>query len=167
MGRVPRGAPAGGRPVNKTLRLLSQPHHLIARFVWSLRAEPPTEADDAWAESQLLPGEVGLWRRMSAIDRTHSIKVARRFVGVRPQATRAEIAGALLHDVGKIECDLGVWGRVAASVVGGRTERFRTYLDHERIGSELAAAAGSDPVTVDLIAERGPAFATLHAVDRA
>lgn len=153
--------------MSKVTRLLSQPHHLIARFVWSLRAEPPTAADDAWAESQFVPGEVALWRRMSDLDRAHSIIVARRFVDARPQATRAEVAGALLHDVGKIECDLGVWGRVAASIVGGRTERFRAYLDHERIGSELAAAAGSDPATVDLIAERGEAFAALHHVDHA
>lgn len=133
--------------------------------MWSLRAGPPTPADDAWAESQLLPGEVALWRRMDDIDRAHSVRVARRFAEARDAATRAEIAGALLHDVGKIECGLGVWGRVAASVLGGRTERFRSYLDHERIGAELAAAAGSDPATVELISERGPAFATLQDVD--
>ena len=85
----------------------------------------------------------------------------------RTPATRAEIAGALLHDVGKIECGLGTWGRVAASVVGGRTERFRTYQDHEHVGSRLAAAAGSDPATVELIDERGPAYATLEVCDRA
>ena len=69
--------------------------------------------------------------------------------------------------MGKLECDLGTWGRVAASVVGGRTERFRAYQDHERIGSEMAATAGSEPETVDLIAERGPAYPTLEECDRA
>jgi hypothetical protein len=152
--------------VSKPVHLLRSPHHLVARFVWSLSAKPPTADDDAWAETQLLPGEVALWRRMPAIDRSHSVRVARRFVGARPAATRAEIAGALLHDVGKIECGLGVWGRVAATIVGGRTERFRAYLDHERIGSELAERAGSERATVDLIAERGPAYRTLHDVDR-
>lgn len=168
MGGLSDRPPEGGGPVrvSKVTRLLTQPHHLVARFVWSLRAKPPGAADDEWAETNLLPGEVGLWRRMSDMDRAHSIKVARRFVAARPEATRAEVAGALLHDVGKIESGLGVWGRVAASIVGGRTERFRSYLDHERIGSDLAAAAGSAPATVDLIAERGPAFETLHQVDR-
>lgn len=147
--------------------LLRAPGHLVKRFVWSLRDRPIDPAEDAWAESQLVPGEAALWRRMTNLDRRHSAIVARRFVAARPGATRAEIAGALLHDVGKIECRLGVWGRVAASIVGGRTARFRAYLDHERIGAELAAAAGSEPATVDLIAERGPAFATLHAVDHA
>jgi hypothetical protein len=104
---------------------------------------------------------------MSNQDRRHSAKVARRFVAARPEATRAEIAGALLHDVGKIECGLGTWGRVAASLVGGRTERFRLYHDHEHIGSVLAERAGSDPATVELIDERGPAYETLRDCDRA
>lgn len=151
----------------KQTRLLTQPFHLVARFRWSLSAQPPTADEEAWARSHLLPGEIELWERMSDMDRAHSAIVARRFVTARPSATRAEVAGALLHDVGKIDSQLGPWSRAAASVVGGRTRRFRSYLDHERIGAELAAAAGSDPATVDLIAERGPAFATLHRVDHA
>jgi hypothetical protein len=153
--------------MSKPSSLLLHPHHLVARFFVSLSSSPPAPVDEVWAESHLLPGEVGLWRRMSNVDRKHSTKVARRFQAARPEATRAEIAGALLHDVGKIECGLGTFGRVAASVVGRRGERFTTYHDHERIGSELAAAAGSEPATVDLIAERGPALATLRACDRA
>lgn len=147
--------------------LFVKPHHLVARFFVSLDTRPPDVADEVWAESHLLPGEIGLWRRMGNVDRKHSTKVARRFVAARPDATRAEIAGALLHDVGKIECGLGTFGRVAASVVGRRGERFDRYHDHERIGSELAAAAGSDPDTVALIAEEGPAYDTLKACDRA
>lgn len=153
--------------MSKPLHLLTKPHHLVVRFFWSLSGRPPRVEDEVWVEDQLLPGEVALWRRMSNQDRRHSTKVARRFLAARPQATRAEVAGALLHDVGKIECGLGTWGRVAASVVGGRTERFRSYHDHERIGSELAAAAGSEEATVELIDERGPAYPTLRACDRA
>lgn len=153
--------------MSKPSHLLLEPHHLVARFFVSLSTTPPDVADEVWAESHLLHGEIRLWRRMSNVDRKHSTKVARRFMAARPEATRAEIAGALLHDIGKVECGLGTFGRVAASVVGRRGRRFTTYHDHERIGSELAEAAGSDPATVDLIAERGPAFATLHECDRA
>jgi len=147
--------------------VLLKPHHLVARFFVSLSKRPPDVAEEVWAESNLLPREVALWRRMSNIDRRHSAKVARRFVVARPGATRAEIAGALLHDVGKIECGLGTWGRVAASVVGRRGRRFTLYHDHEQIGADLAEAAESEPDTVDLIAERGPLFEILHACDRA
>jgi hypothetical protein len=153
--------------MSKPSHLLRKPHHLAARFFVSLSTAPPAAADEVWAESHLLPGEVRMWRRMSNVDRKHSTKVARRFVALRPDATRAEVAGALLHDVGKIECGLGTFGRVAASVVGRRGRRFSIYHDHERIGSELARAAGSDPATVDLIAERGPALPALKACDRA
>ena len=153
--------------MSKPINLLKHPHHLALRFVTSLSGRSPDVAEEVWAESQLRSGEVALWRQMSNQDRRHSAKVARRFVAARPDATRGEIAGALLHDVGKIECGLGTWGRVVASVVGGRTERFRTYQDHEHIGSLLAEEAGSDPVTVELIDERGPAYDILKSCDRA
>ena len=170
MGGLPNRAPEShakwGR-MSKPVHVLTQPHHLAARFLTSLSGHPPDVAEEVWAESNLLPGEVALWRRMSNQDRRHSAKVARRFVVARPAATRAEIAGALLHDVGKIECGLGTWGRVLASIVGARTERFRLYHDHEHIGSVLADAAGSDTVTVELIDERGAAYDILRSCDRA
>jgi hypothetical protein len=153
--------------VSPPIHVLTQPHHLAARFVTSLSGRPPDVVDEVWAESYLLRGELALWRRMSNQDRRHSIKVARRFVAARPDATRAEMAGALLHDVGKLECGLGTWGRVVASLVGPRGERFRRYHDHEHLGALLAERAGSDPTTVELIDERGPAYATLKDCDRA
>ena len=153
--------------MSKTRHVFTQPHHLAARFFASLSSRPPEPDEEAWAQSQLLPGELELWKRMSNQDRRHSATVARRFVAARPQATRAEIAGALLHDVGKIECGLGTWGRVVATLVGRRGRRFTLYHDHERIGADLAQAAGSEPETVDMIAERGEAFEIMHQGDRA
>ena len=44
----------------------------------------------------------------------------------RRDVDRDEMAAALLHDVGKVECGLGTFGRVAATVVGPRTQRFRS-----------------------------------------
>ena len=75
------------------------------------------------------------------------------------------MAGALLHDVGKVEAGLGTFARVAATVVGPRGRRFRLYHDHEAIGARLAEAAGADPVTVALIEGHGPAAADLRAAD--
>ena len=75
------------------------------------------------------------------------------------------MAGALLHDVGKVEAGLGTFSRVVATVVGPRTRRFRLYHDHEALGARLAAAAGADVVTVALIEGRGPAAADLRAAD--
>ncbi len=151
-----------------TLKLLSRAiWHLVARFVTSLPPTPPPAADEAWADDNLLPGERALWVQLSNQDRRHSALVARRFVLARPDATRAEVAGALLHDVGKIECRLGTFSRVVATVVGPRTERFAAYHDHEAIGARMASEVGSDPVTVELIRGAGPAFDALKASDHA
>ncbi len=141
--------------------------HLAARFVTSLAPTPPSVADEVWVDDHLLAGERSLWVQLSNQDRRHSAAVARRFVAERPNATRAEVAGAILHDVGKIECGLGTFGRVAATLVGPRSTAFRAYHDHEAIGADMARAAGSDADTIELIAQRGPAFAALEASDHA
>ena len=140
--------------------------HLARRFATSLSRQPPSQDDEAWAEGWLLPSEVELWRRMPNADRRHAVVVARRFLDRRPAADRAEVAGALLHDVGKVEAALGTFGRVLATIVGPRTERFRTYHDHEAIGARLAAESGSDAVTVALIEGRGRAAGDLRMADQ-
>jgi hypothetical protein len=122
-------------------------------------------ADLEWVAARLTPGEWQLWRAMSASDQRHALEVARRFVARRPAATRPEVAGALLHDVGKVDAALGTWGRALATVVGPRTTRSKAYHDHEATGARWAAAAGSDPVTVALITGQGPAAADLKAAD--
>lgn len=141
--------------------------HLTRRWVSSLSARPPKPADEQWARLCLNPHEVSLWSMMPNPDKRHSIRVALSFLERRPQASRSEVAGALLHDVGKTVCGLGVAGRVVATIVGPHTRRFREYHDHEAIGARLAEQAGSDPVTVALIAadENAPGIADLIAAD--
>jgi hypothetical protein len=139
--------------------------HLAKRFVGSLSRRPPERADEEWARDWLTPWEKALWRRMSNPDRRHASAVARRFLDARPAATRDEMAGALLHDVGKVEAGLGTVGRVAATVIGPRTARFRTYHDHEAIGAAWLADAGSPAATVDLVRRQGPAAPALEAAD--
>ena len=141
--------------------------HLAARFVTSLPPTPPSVADEVWVDEHLLGGERSLWVQLSNQDRRHSAAVAKRFVQLRPAATREEIAGAILHDVGKIECGLGTFGRVVATLFGPRTTAFAAYHDHEAIGAAMARGVGSEPATVDLIAQRGPAFDALESSDHA
>lgn len=138
--------------------------HLARRFVGSLRPGGPAAADAAWAESHLLPGEVALFRRMSGPDRRHAVGVARRTAeALGGQASRAVVAAALLHDVGKIASGLGTYGRVVATLAGrltggrlaavwsdgsGISRRVGLYLRHAPLGAELLEVAGSDPLTV-------------------
>ncbi len=112
----------------------------------------------------LSDAEYGLWKRMYGPDRRHSAAVGReveRRLG--SEATRPVLGAALLHDVGKIDADLGTWGRVVATlsakVAGpemaklwiksrGFTRRVGLYLHHPEIGADMLEMAGSDELTV-------------------
>jgi hypothetical protein len=147
--------------------------HLAGRFFGSLLPIGPAGADERWAQEHLLPGERDLWQRMSRVDRRHAVGVARRTVieldggtGNGPAAAgRDVVAAALLHDVGKIQAGIGTWGRAGvtlAAMAAGRERlagwstsgrrawqrRVGLYLTHDRVGAELLATAGSDPLTV-------------------
>jgi hypothetical protein len=139
--------------------------HLTKRFLGSLSRRPPAPDDEQWAESFMARSEIALWRRMSNADRRHAITVARRFLTFRGDASRDEMVGALLHDIGKIDSALGTFGRVIATVAGPRTDRFRRYHDHEQIGAGWLEAAGSSPDTVALIRRQGPAAEALRHAD--
>lgn len=148
--------------------------HLVRRFVSSLRSGGPAEVDRAWVSEVLSRSEYELWARQYPPDRRHSASVARQVHRELAGGTLSEdapfsedarwvLAAALLHDVGKIEADLGTWGRVgatlAAKTVGlrrargwvdrdGWRRRIGSYLNHPEIGAELLQAARSDPRTV-------------------
>lgn len=137
--------------------------HLVGRFFGSLVPFGPSAEDSAWALGNLLPPESELWRRMARQDRRHSIGVARRTEDALGDPPREVMAAALLHDVGKLESDLGTFLRVVATlsvVLAGRetaelwvgstgvTRRIGLYVKHPEIGADLLAMAGSDPLTV-------------------
>ena len=125
--------------------------HLVRRFFTSLSKRPPSESDIAWVNVNLLAGEFTLWLRMKSYDQRHSIEVARRFTALYPAFTRDQVAAALLHDIGKVESELGVAGRVIATVVGPKGSKFRRYHEHEVIGLRLCGEAGASSETVRLL----------------
>jgi len=152
------------------------PRHLVTRFLTALWPGGPGAADEAWARRFLLPGEADLWRKMSGPDRRHAIGVARTTISLLGEegceSSREVVAGALLHDVGKIESGLGTVGRAVLTslclAVGRRRftaapaegvseaawrRRARLYLTHDQLGAGLLERAGSHPLTVAWAAE--------------
>ena len=130
---------------------MSKISHLAKRFVLSLVPAQVQEIERQWVHSVLTPSEFDLWNKMMAQDRRHSVLVGRRFVKYRPSSNSAEIAGALLHDVGKSAARLGTLARVIATLVGSRTNRFRQYHDHEAIGAAMLRSIGSDEITIVMV----------------
>jgi hypothetical protein len=135
--------------------------HLARRFLGALRPGRPAAADDAWVQTFVNDGEYSVWAQLPNHDRRHSIGVARR---VQRALADTEYAGqpewleaALLHDVGKLDAHLGVFGRVGATLVGGiaggdaaqgwssrrgYARRVGLYLRHGELGAALIRDAG-------------------------
>jgi hypothetical protein len=126
--------------------------HLVKRAVNSFSNATP-EISSAFS-SFLLPDELKLWSAMPGRDQSHSIEVLKRFLVLYPEATRAQGAAALLHDVGKVQSGLGWFGRIVAAVVGPRTKRFRLYHLHEELGAEMLRGI-SEAETVALVRGEG------------
>ena len=101
--------------------------------------------------STLSASEYELWLQFTRADRHHSVLVAMRFIALRPNASRNEIAGVLLHDIGKIRSDLSTLQRVIATIVGPKTKRFALYHQHEEIGADMLHRAGSDSEVIAIV----------------
>jgi putative nucleotidyltransferase with HDIG domain len=125
--------------------------HLSKRFLFSLTSRKANTQETIWIECVLTDFEARQWRRFNRSDQRHSLVVAKRFITLRPKATNEEIAAALLHDIGKVQSDLGTLGRVFATLFGPRTSRFAIYLDHESLGVRLLEQMGTNETTIGLL----------------
>lgn len=132
--------------------------HLTRRFFASVFARSPSPEEVAWVANVLERGELEVWRHQPRYDRRHSLGVARRVdETLGPESEPRWLAAALMHDVGKVRCGLGIMGRVAATLVmgvvgrarvrswsgrAGLRGRFGRYADHGAIGGAMIRAAG-------------------------
>lgn len=122
--------------------------HLALRFAGSLSPAAPSIAGEAWARRWLSREEQDLWGRQSNQDRRHAIEVAHTAAGMLGDRDGAGvptevIVAALLHDVGKVEADLGTFGRVAATVAALLLGRDAVGAwAGDKPGAEAEAAAG-------------------------
>lgn len=135
--------------------------HLAGRFVRALWPGPPRPADERWVAAVLSPAQHAQWRLQPSHDRRHTIRVARtveaRLAGTPYEGDLRWIAAALLHDIGKLDARLGVYGRVVATVSAaaagddladawserrGFTRRVGLYLRHPELGADRIRLAG-------------------------
>jgi len=100
----------------------------------------------------LLTSEFALWSSMDATDQYHSLDVARAFLALNPEASRDEIAAALLHDVGKSVVHLGRNFRALATVFPFLWPPLRWYAKHEIYGAKTLQRIGSSSRTISLVA---------------
>lgn len=136
-------------------RVVRRLRHLVRRWRTSLDRSPIADVDLDFVRDVLTDGEFALWTTMALADRRHSIVVARRFVDLVPSADDAEIAAALLHDVGKSTAPLGTTQRIFATLLEPivRLGRWDSYYRHEAIGLDLCRRVPSRERTVVLLAD--------------
>jgi hypothetical protein len=125
-------------------------------------------SDAAWQEiaQRLSPTELALFQRYRLPDQRHTYRVFSSLEDAG-ETHPALLTAALLHDVGKTEQAVPLWARSLA-VLGeklaphraagwaqgepaGWRRAFQLKNQHAAWGAEMAAAAGSDPLTVYLI----------------
>ena len=141
--------------------------HLIKRFFSSLSAAPLNDLEQAWVQEVLNVREHDLWCTQAIVVQRHSCDIARRFIEIRSLASRDEIAGALLHDIGKIDAGLGIVARVLATVLPLPTPRFTAYRHHQQRGAQMLKTIGSSDITIGLVAghPNSDALRALHQAD--
>ena len=130
---------------------MSNLSHLAKRFVLALDRRKLSQSMIDKVRDLLLSREFELWSNMPLIDQKHSVLVMRRFLDRLPNAELVAVRASLLHDVGKTKSNLSVRGRVAATIIGSRGERFSSYHDHETIGAQILREIGSDETTWRLV----------------
>ncbi len=142
----------------------------------------PDPADLEALQKVLTPRQYASFCRLQPSEQAHAILVWKKMQqgqgGTGRPLPQAVQAAALLHDVGKSRCPLRVWERVEI-VLGkvlfasrarrwgermqletcpGWARPFVAAQQHPRWGAEIAAACGSDPLTIALIARHQEAL---------
>ena len=142
----------------------------VKQVIWALTARPLQPAENALLDEILTDAERKLFDKFSLNDQNHSIRVV-NLVRQYPDHNLAMQKAAVLHDIGKTRVGrLSVIDRSIAVAVKylmpGRSkqwgsldlEKAKRYqvpsivrAQHARWGADMAQAAGSDPLTVELI----------------
>lgn len=143
------------------------------RQLWAnLTAGPLTAQAVAEVAAALTPGEQDLFALFSPADQWHSVRVLHTLREAGYNDPDLAVA-ALLHDIGKTRYPLSAWDRTLIVIgqtllprrvtawgegpVAGWRRPFVVRAQHPAWGAEMAAANGSRPRVVELIARHaGP-----------
>jgi HD domain len=139
----------------------------LGQFLSHLWPRPLAPLEQAEVARVLGAGLAQLFRRQTAGEQAHSLRVMRA-IAAGDEAARPELLqAALLHDVGKSVAPLSLTDRAlvvlvrrfapaaarrwGAGPVTGLRRPFVTALRHTDWGADLCAQAGASPLTVALV----------------
>ena len=141
-----------------------RPGYRVRQFLAALSFEGPVE--EAALKAYLSPAQVELFRSMPGSEQRHALAV-QQTLQQQGHADTVVVLAALLHDAGKALQGVRLWHRVAVVLLeatrpallerlaldepGSWRYPFHVLLHHAARGAEMAAAAGTDPLAVELI----------------
>lgn len=133
-----------------------------------------------WVQKYLSPPEEALFWQMSPIDQKHAVDVSQRIVSIARHRgvwdgaeIRMLIRAALLHDIGKIDGDIGLFDRItivlvkrlAPSLAKALAQRGKEDLERKGVRRTWRAGVRRAFYTQAVHAERGAAMAKLVGVE--
>ncbi len=142
------------------------PFYRARQFYRALTARPLGATERQAVSTLLSPAQQSLFQQMRTRDQRHSFQVMCTLVE-RGQSDPDLLTAALLHDVGKSRYPLILWEQPVVVLIRnfrpntavqwgngaprGWKRPFVVYQRHAEWGAEMAAAAGSSPLVVELI----------------
>ena len=140
--------------------------YLVTQFWWNITAEPLPQPLRQEIDNSLSSAERELYSRFQESDQWHAYRVY-SLLKEAGQSHSDLLAAALLHDVGKTKVNLSVWDRTFTVTVdrlmpekaiswgqGDLNSWKRPFVvrsRHAQWGAEMAQAAGSTALTIELI----------------
>lgn len=138
--------------------------HLVARFVFSFFPHRQT-AETLQFLTLLNSDELHLFNAQQRFDKRHSFRNVKKLHALLADPDPDLVIACGLHDVGKVQSGLGVFGRVFATCVAAIfglhrvdawsrnnsnpiTRRIATYVRHPEIGADLLTGAGSNLIAI-------------------
>jgi putative nucleotidyltransferase with HDIG domain len=147
---------------------------LFGRLNRLLRAMRPEFAkpDDAWAQMRLPDAEYRVYASMDARDREHAVRIAKKLLKLKPNASDLLVRAALLHDCGKQVRPYSWRERIWVGLQPLAKTNFDDLIAalHPQLGAALIRAAGGDPRVAQIVERHHQAgddadAAWIHAVD--
>ena len=135
--------------------------HLGARFLFSVVKSKDEEVTKSELLKIMTKDERDLFFQQKKVDQTHSLRSAKSIYAQNGDQVHTDLViAAALHDVGKLESELGIVGRIAATCLafifglgrvhswGSKREgtllnRVSKYVTHPEIGAQMLEEAKS------------------------
>jgi len=138
--------------------------HLVKRFFVSILVQRNNPNEEKYLLSLLTDRETKLYFAQPLIDRIHSVQSATKAKAeLQNRDDQNLVVAAALHDVGKAQANLGILGRVLATIIDfilplrilsewkrhkGIRKKIHLYSFHSERSADLLEEAGSSQLVI-------------------